>query len=127
MAATDTLLTPNPKRLSDGDRPPGLFTDRVFRFIAFGAALTVLVVLALIIVSTTNEAWPWFRDEGLGVFGRAWNPAAGDLGALGLIAGTLTVAGAEAGLAGIASGSEGPPPGGRFTPRSLPRRGATSR
>ena len=92
MTATDTLLTPNPKRLSDGDRPPGLLTDRVFRFIAFGAALMVLVVLALIIVSTTNEAWPWFRDEGLGVFGSAWNPAAGDLGALGLIAGTLTVA-----------------------------------
>jgi len=93
MAATDPLLTPNLKRLSDGDRPPGVVTDRVFRWIAFGAGVMVLVVLALIIVSTTNEAWPWFREEGLGaIFGSEWNPANGDLGALGLIAGTLTVA-----------------------------------
>jgi len=92
MAATDTSRSPNSNRLSDGDRPPGLITDRVFRGVALGAGLMVLVVLALIIVSTTNEAWPWFRDEGFGIFGATWNPASGDLGPLGLIAGTLTVA-----------------------------------
>ena len=63
MAATDTSLPPNSKRLSDGDRPPGLVTDRVFRWVALAAGLMVLVVLALIIVSTTNQAWPWFRTK----------------------------------------------------------------
>ena len=93
MAATDTSLPPSSKRLSDGDRPPGLVTDRVFRWVALVAGLTVLLVLALIIVSTTNQAWPWFRAEGLSsVFGSEWNPSAGHFGALGLIVATLVVA-----------------------------------
>jgi len=49
-------------------------------------------VLTLIIVSTTDQAWPWFSAEGLGaIFGTEWNPAAGQFGSLGLIVGTLTV------------------------------------
>jgi phosphate transport system permease protein len=92
MTAIDTAPEASPRRLSDGQRPPGVGTDRAFRFVALAAGLMVLVVLALIIFSTTHEAWPWFSAEGLGtIFGKEWNPAAGDFGALGLAVGTLTV------------------------------------
>jgi phosphate transport system permease protein len=92
MTATDTLI-PNPKSLAGGERPPGLFADRLFRWVALGAGLLVLVVLALIAISTTNESIPWFRDQGFNaIFTDHWDPAAQAFGALGLIFGTLLVA-----------------------------------
>ncbi|HEY3096787.1 MAG TPA: phosphate ABC transporter permease subunit PstC [Acidimicrobiia bacterium] len=80
-----------PKSLTKGSRPPGIITDRGFRVLALAAGLMVLVVLALIAIYTTREAWPWFREEGLGIFTDNWDPARNHFGALGLIYGTLLV------------------------------------
>jgi phosphate transport system permease protein len=79
------------KSLTKGSRPPGIITDRTFRVLALIAGLAVLVVLALIAIYTTREAWPWFREEGLGIFTDNWDPAKNHFGALGLIYGTLLV------------------------------------
>ncbi len=52
----------------------------------------VLVILAAIAYSTTKEALPWFRQEGLNaVFSDNWNPTENHLGALSLIYGTFLV------------------------------------
>src|SRR2546421_4898224 len=79
------------KSLTKASRPLGIITDRSFRVLALVAGLTVLVVLALIAIYTTREAWPWFREEGLGIFTNNWDPAHNHFGALGLIYGTLLV------------------------------------
>ena len=66
--------------------------DTVFRAVAAGAGLLVLVVLALIAVSTTREAWPAFQEEGIGFLtSTSWDPAAGEFGALAFIYGTVLV------------------------------------
>ena len=80
-----------PESLTKGSRPPGLLADRAFRVLALLAGLTVFVILALIAISTTREAWPWFRQEGFDVFTDTWDPAKNTFGALGLIYGTLVV------------------------------------
>ncbi len=78
--------------LGAGDRPPGVLTDRLFRWAALGSGLFVLVILALIAYSTTKEAWPWFKEEGLGVlFSNSWNPGQGELGGAALVYGTFLV------------------------------------
>src|SRR5262245_7680068 len=82
-----------PASLTKGRRPAGLIADRGFRVVALLAGLTVLVILALIAIYTTREAWPWFRTEGLGIFSDNWDPAHQQFGAGGLIYGTLLVAG----------------------------------
>ncbi len=70
-------------------RPLG---DRGFQWLAAAAGLLVLVILVLIAVSTTQQALPWFRKEGLGIFGDTWNPAANQFGALSFIFGTAVTA-----------------------------------
>src|SRR5437764_13109420 len=98
MTTTDQLertppSTPRPKRLTDGGRPPGVAADRAFRWLALTAGLLVLVVLALIIVSMTNKALPWFRAEGLHAITQDnWIPSTNHFGAFGLLYGTLLVA-----------------------------------
>ena len=82
-----------PKSLTKGTRPPGIIADRAFRIVALLAALMVLVILGLIAVSTTREAWPWFQEEGLNIFTDTWDPSKNSFGALGLIYGTLLVSG----------------------------------
>ena len=82
---------PAPKGLGGGARPPGIATDRLFRWIATAAGLLVLVILALIAYTTTKNAWPWFKAEGLGVFADNWNPAKGQFGAGAMIYGTFLV------------------------------------
>ncbi len=82
---------PAPKGLGSGSRPPGIVPDHVFRWVALVSGLAVLVVLALIAYSTTKEAWPWFRAEGLGVLANDWNPAKGQFGAGAMIYGTFLV------------------------------------
>src|SRR2546423_840205 len=82
-----------PAGLTKGKRPPGLIADRGFRILALAAGLMVLVILALIAIYTTREAWPWFSAEGLGIFSDNWDPAHQPFGAGGLIYGTLLVAG----------------------------------
>lgn len=64
--------------------------DRVFRGVAFAAGLVVLAILVLIAWSTTKEAMPAFRQEGLGFLtGTEWIPNQGIYGALPFIYGTL--------------------------------------
>lgn len=87
--ATDAPTVP--KSLTKTTRPLGIVTDRSFRVLALAAGLAVLVVLALIAIYTTREAWPWFREEGLGIFTNNWEPAKGNFGALGLMYGTVLV------------------------------------
>jgi phosphate transport system permease protein len=70
-------------------RPLG---DRGFQWLSAAAGLLVLVILALIAVTTTQAAWPWFSKEGLGIFGSTWNPAANQFGALAFMFGTLVTA-----------------------------------
>jgi phosphate transport system permease protein len=49
-------------------------------------------VLGLILFSTTNEAWPAFRQEGLRFLtSSVWDPSRGQFGALAFIYGTLVV------------------------------------
>jgi phosphate transport system permease protein len=66
-------------------RPLG---DRGFQWLALAAGLLVLVILVLIAFSTTQQAWPWFRKEGVGIFSTTWDPAASKFGALAFIYGT---------------------------------------
>ncbi|HEX2701358.1 MAG TPA: phosphate ABC transporter permease subunit PstC [Acidimicrobiales bacterium] len=68
------------------------FTDRAFRTVTFASGLVVLVVLALILVSTTREAMPAFRSEGIGFLtSDRWAPNVGSFGALPFIYGTLVI------------------------------------
>jgi phosphate transport system permease protein len=80
-----------PRGLGTGPRPPGRITDQIFKWVALAAGLLVLAILALIAYTTTKNAWPWFREEGLGVFADNWNPAKGQYGAGAMIYGTFLV------------------------------------
>ena len=78
--------------IDGGNRPPGIVTDRLFRWVTLASGLTVLVILGLIAYSTTKEAWPWFKAEGLGaVLSDDWNPAKNHFGGLALVYGTFLV------------------------------------
>jgi phosphate transport system permease protein len=64
--------------------------DRAFRLLVLGCGLVVLATLALIAVSTTNEAMPAFRHEGLGfVTTNRWDIVHNHFGSLAFIYGTL--------------------------------------
>src|SRR5579859_1360024 len=92
MAVIDTLPEQSPKPLVGGDRPPGALADRLFRGLALGAGLMVLVILGLIIFEMTDQSLPWFRAEGFNaIFSDNWVPSANHFGALGLVVGTLVV------------------------------------
>jgi phosphate transport system permease protein len=82
---------PAPKGLGAGARPPGTVTDRLFRWVATGAGLLVLIILGLIAYTTTKNAWPWFKAEGFGIFADNWNPAKHQFGAGAMIYGTFLV------------------------------------
>ena len=64
--------------------------DQAFRLLALLAGLVVLAILALIAWSTTKEAWPAFRAEGISFITKNdWVPNDGKFGALGFIYGTV--------------------------------------
>jgi phosphate transport system permease protein len=66
--------------------------DQLFRWLCLASGLLVLVVLGLILVSTTNEAMPAFRQEGIHFLtSDQWIPGQGRFGALAFIYGTLVV------------------------------------
>src|SRR5437763_1539398 len=70
-----------PSALTSNGR--GAAADRVFRYAALGAGLSILLILGGIAVSTTQKAWPAFAKAGLSyVFTDNWNPNTGDFGAL---------------------------------------------
>ena len=58
-------------------RPLG---DRGFAIATLACGLLVLVILLLIAITTTNQAWPWFKAEGWGIFGKTWNPTNNQFG-----------------------------------------------
>jgi len=69
-------------------RPP--VADGVFRVLTLLCGLLVLVILALIAISSTGKALPAFRHEGLRfIFSSNWDPANNKFGALAFIFGTM--------------------------------------
>ncbi|MGI8875928.1 MAG: phosphate ABC transporter permease subunit PstC [Egibacteraceae bacterium] len=77
----------------------GRLGDPLFRWLLVGAGAAVLVLLGLMIGSTSLDALPVFRSEGLGFLtGTEWNPGrsrtevTGTYGALPFIYGTLVTA-----------------------------------
>jgi phosphate transport system permease protein len=95
-----TIAPPRPEADEPGPEPPGIrggrrrgvAGDHLFRWVALLAGLMVLVILGLIAYSTTNEALPWFRHEGVNaVLSDNWDPANNHFGALSLVYGTFLV------------------------------------
>lgn len=73
-------------------RGQGAGADRTFRTVALLAGAAVLVVLALIAITTTQRAWPAFSELGLSYFfGTEWVPSEGRYGILPLVYGTVLV------------------------------------
>jgi phosphate transport system permease protein len=70
-------------------RPLG---DVSFQAVALAAGLLVLVILALIAISTSQRAALWFSTEGLKIFSTTWNPTTHQFGALAFIYGTAITA-----------------------------------
>ena len=70
-------------------RPLG---DRSFQALALAAGLLVLVILALIAISTSQRAASWFSTEGMKIFSTTWNPTKNQFGALAFIYGTAITA-----------------------------------
>ena len=70
-------------------RPLG---DRIFQILAVAAGVLVLVILALIAISTSQQASSWFSDVGLKIFTNNWDPASNQFGALAFIYGTAVTA-----------------------------------
>ena len=96
------IATPSTTRPPEAQPRPGApkgplhggsrLADQTFRWICLASGFLVLVVLGLILFSTTKEAMPAFRHEGLSfVTSTNWNPADGHFGALAFIYGTLVV------------------------------------
>jgi phosphate transport system permease protein len=70
-------------------RPLG---DRVFQILAASAGVLVLVILALIAISTSQQASSWFSTEGWKIFTVDWNPATNNFGAMSYVYGTVLTA-----------------------------------
>jgi phosphate transport system permease protein len=65
-------------------------TDPIFRWVSFGAATLLLVVLAGIIGSLVVGGWPALSKFGIGFFiNSSWNPVTEQYGAAGPIVGTI--------------------------------------
>ena len=69
-------------------RPLG---DRIFQILAAAAGVLVLVILALIAISTSQQAASWF-STGWKIFTVDWNPATGNFGAMSFVYGTVITA-----------------------------------
>ena len=74
-----------PKRARSGP-----FADRIFGFLAKGAAVFTLGLLLAILTSLTIRAWPAIAKYGLGFLtSTAWDPVQEEFGGLVMIYGTL--------------------------------------
>lgn len=80
------MTTPKgPKRARSGP-----MADKVFGFLAKGAAVFTLGLLLAILTSLTISAWPAISKYGLGFLtSKAWDPVQEDFGGLVMIYGTL--------------------------------------
>jgi len=95
------VTAPSALDLKPPDPQPGGFglagnrrtrADSLFKGLALASGLSVLVVLALIAVSTTQKAWPALRAEGVGfVTGSRFAPNVDIYGALAFISGTMII------------------------------------
>ncbi|MFD6951842.1 phosphate ABC transporter permease subunit PstC [Nocardiopsis sp. TSRI0078] len=78
----------------------GRLADPIFKWVVAACGTTVLVILALMVIRTTSEAWPVFAKEGFFgfLFGETWNPGrsrteiTGTYGAWPFIYGTMVTA-----------------------------------
>src|SRR5699024_12411942 len=54
----------------------GRIVDPIFKWVVAACGTTVLIILALMIIRTTSEAWPVFVEEGFFGFllGDTWDP-----------------------------------------------------
>ncbi len=90
-----TVLEPEPVAPATGSGLVGnrrTRSDTGFRVAALVSGCSVLFVLALIAVSTIQEAWPAFQEEGINfVTSSRWTPNEELFGALSFITGTLIV------------------------------------
>ena len=69
------------------------FGDRSFQVLCLAAGLLVLIILALIAISMTQQSTTWFTTAGWsGVFSTDWDPSNNKFGALPFIYGTLITA-----------------------------------
>ncbi|GFJ80306.1 phosphate transport system permease protein [Phytohabitans houttuyneae] len=85
-----TQTSDPPSNLSS--RGGGPRADRSFMALTIAAGLLVLAVLALILITTTQEAWPALSHMGLDfITSRTWDPPAEVFGALAFIYGTAVV------------------------------------
>ena len=78
------------RNLHGNGRTGDVWADRAFRGITLVAGFAVLAILGLIAYSTTKQAWPAFREEGLSFFtSKTWIPGEGKFGSLAFVYGTL--------------------------------------
>jgi phosphate transport system permease protein len=97
--ATSTRPTTRPQSELT-QRGGGVLADRAFALVSLGTGLLVLVILAMILITTTSQALPALREAGLGlIVGDSWGandpdgngPATPQFGALAMIYGTGVV------------------------------------
>jgi phosphate transport system permease protein len=93
MTTVDPALVSDPKTVARGlHSSKGSGTDTGFRWLALGSGLLVLLILALITISTTKSAWPAFSKEGTSYFfSTTWRPTEHKFGILGFVYGTLVI------------------------------------
>ncbi|BCB85503.1 phosphate ABC transporter permease subunit PstC [Phytohabitans suffuscus] len=88
---TQTQTGPDPKTALSS-RGGGPRADRSFQVLTLAAGLLVLAVLALILITTTREAWPAFDEMGLRfITENRWDPPSEIYGGLAFIYGTAIV------------------------------------
>lgn len=92
MTITTAPPQPPPPRALTSPGRAGV-SDKAFRSLTLACGLLVLVILGLIAVATTRQAWPAFADEGLRFFTTTrWAPNSEVFGSLPFVYGTAVTA-----------------------------------
>ena len=85
-----TVALSEPRIHKKSERSRGSAFDPIFRWLCFGAASLLLLVLAGVLINLIIGSWPIMKAEGFYFFANThWNPVTEVYGALGPIAGTL--------------------------------------
>ena len=86
LSSGQVMTSPPPKKIARS----GPLADRIFGWLAKGAALFTLAMLIAILVSLTISAWPAIHKYGLGFLtSTTWDPVKQEFGGLVMIYGTL--------------------------------------